>query len=377
LRALVAGDSRLQSELAAHADAAAFLDASAAIARRHGIAATPGDFASLAAPDPLGLLRLEEPPIRRTDWPAAGWRPYQLSMETDGALAVDWADFSGQALDGGFFADPVLRALARPYNRLLRCRTGLDDFLRGAGSEAAKPAGFVFHMSRCRSTLTARMLGALPDTEAISEPEPLNAMIHLAWQAQAPDAWRVAALKAMVGALCRAGTKRHFVKLNAWHIMALPLFRRAYPDVPWLFLYRDPAEILASQMVARGTDFTPEIVPSGLFGIPDGAQLPFETYCAAALARLGEAALAGEGGLFVDSADLPGAFTTVILPHFGVDLPAGAPFAAAAARDAKRPDSPYRPRAAPVAPAIRATADAECGAVHARLKTVHGPQSLL
>ena len=379
LRALLAGDDLLQAELAAQG-ADGFLPALTAIAERHGIAVAPADVAPLAAPDPLGLVRLETPPVRRSGWPAPGWLPYQLSGAPDGSLGVDWADFSGLPADGRFFADAVRQALTRPFNRLLRCRTGFDDFLRGPPEALRRPDGFIFHMSRCGSTLVARMLATLPDTDVVTEPGPLDAMLHLVRGAKASDEWRAGALRAMAGALGRRRSRRWFVKLNAWHVLALPLFREAFPDVPWLFLHRDPAAVIASQMAGRGTELTPELVPSMLYGIADGAALPGAEYCARVLARLSEAALAAEGGLFVDHADLPDAFFTSILPHFGISREAtegaAAPVGEIVRHHAKRPAMPYVP-ATDIDLAARAAADAHCAAIRADLETVHARQSLL
>jgi hypothetical protein len=373
LRALVSADDALRTELAATADPDSFLAAAATIVRRHDCAAEPADFASLTAPDPLGLLRLESASLLRADWPPSGWLPYQLSAHSDGSLGVDWADFSGLALDGRFFAGVTRQALARPLNRLLRCRTGLDDFLRGPPEGLRRPDGFIFHMSRCGSTLTARLLAALPDTDLISEAEPLDAMVHLARGAQAPDEWRARALRAMVAALGRRPSRRWFVKLNAWHALALPLFRSAFPETPWLFLYRDPAKILASQMAERGAELTPEIVPSMLYGIPDGTALPGEVYCARVLATLAEAALAAEGGLMVDHAALPDALSN-ILTHFGIESSKAEsrPLREVARLDAKRPGAAYQPGGAAITPAIRAAAEAWLAPLHARLRAVHG-----
>jgi len=379
LRALIASDDALRAELAAQGDANGFLDLAAAIARRHGLALQPFDLAPLAAPDPLGLVRYETPPVRLGGWPPPGWLPCQIAAGADGSIGVDWADFGGIALDGGFFADAVRQALARPFNRLLRCRTGLDEFLRGPPEGPRAPDGFIFHMSRAGSTLVARMLAASPGTDLIVEAGPLDAIVHLARDADAPDAWRAGALRAMLGALGRRPSRRWFVKLNAWHALALPLFRQAFPDVPWLFLHRDPVAVIASQMAERGPELTPEIVPSTRYGIADGGALPGEVYCARVLARLCEAALAQDGGLFIDHADLPDAFFTAILPHFGIDPSEteGGPIGEIMRRNAKRPAAPYRPQAPAADPRIRDAVAAYFDGTGTRLGTVHARQSLL
>jgi hypothetical protein len=380
-RALLAADEALQDALVRHEAGPAFVEAALALAAGHGIALEPGHLAPFMASDPLGLWRLDPPALRGTDWPPREWLPFQL-VAAGGTIGVDWAHFGGIALDQPFFAHAVRRALARPLNRLLRCRTGLDDFIDRAPDGLREPDGLIFHMSRCGSTLVGRMLAALPGTVLVSEAAPLDAMVHLASRADWPEARRIAGLRAMVGALGRGPSARVIVKLNAWHALALPLFRAAFPGVPWLFLYRDPAEVLASQMAERGTELTPQLVPSQLYGIENGTELPAEIYCALVLERIGASALAHKGaggGLFVDHADLPGAVAGAILPHFGIapGEAAGAALAPVAARDAKHPARPFTARTAAIDPAIRAAADAHLAETHARLKAVHGPQSLL
>lgn len=375
-RILLAGDEALQDEFARHEAGEAFVAAALALAARHSIALEPAQLAPFVAPDPLRLARFDPPALRKAAWPPRAWLPIQAA---DG---VDWAHFAGAPTGPSFFANAVRRALARPFNRLLRCRTGLDDFIDRAPDGLCEPDGFIFHMSRCGSTLVGRMLAALPGTALVSEAAPLDAVVRLAMRADWPEARRIAALRAMVGALGRRPSARFVVKLNAWHALALPLFRAAFPLVPWLFLYRDPAAILASQMAERGTELTPEIVPSRLYGIENGTDYPAEVYCALVLERIGAAALAQKdsgGGLFVDHEDLPGAVAYAILPHFGIapDEAISAAMAPVAGRDAKHPARPFTARAAAIDPRVRAAADAHLAVTHAGLKAVHGPQSLL
>jgi len=307
-----------------------------------------------------------------------GWIPIRIYWQQSQAM-VDWCYLGTRRFSEPFFEQTIQQLLWQPFNELFRHQTPIETLaeLQKARPGLA-PAGFIFHMSRCGSTLVARLLAALPETDLTCEAEPLDSMVHLVRGAQAPDEWRERALRTMVGALGRRPSRHWFVKLNAWHALALPLFRRAFPDVPWLFLHRDPAAILVSQMVERGTELTPEIVPSTLFGIAEGTALPGEVYCARALATLAEAALAAQGGLFVDHAALPGALPA-IFTHFGID-PTEAeatPVRELARRNAKRPAVAYRPGEAAIPPAVRDAAETWLVPLHARLKAVHGEQSLL
>jgi len=226
-------------------------------------------------------------------------------------------------------------------------RTTLDDFLATAKlDEALVPDGFIFHMSRCGSTLVAQMLAALPSNIVVSEAVPLNAAVQLSGSLPhlSPDK-HVRVLPAMVAALGRRrlGAERHYViKLDSWHTLALPLFRRAFPRVPWVFLYRDPVEVLVSQMRERGLQLIPGALSPCPFGIENGAGIGGEEYCARALEKICAAALENFGfgrGLAINYDELPDAVWQKILPHFGIACSEEekAAMRLAARRDAKAP----------------------------------------
>jgi hypothetical protein len=225
-----------------------------------------------------------------------------------------------------------------PFNRAFRYRMSLSDFLSEA-EHSVPPAGFIFHMSRCGSTLVAQMIAALPDSVVLSEPPPLDAILQMC---RHDEAMSVDALRAMIAALGRRKHSKtpYVLKLDAWHVLALPLFRRAFPDVPWVFLYRDPVEVMVSQMRERGMQMVPAFVAPGVFGIE--ADVPDEDYCARVLAAMCRAGVEHSGlggGLVINYDQLPEAVEDVILPHFGirVDESGLARMRLAARKDAKQP----------------------------------------
>jgi len=224
-----------------------------------------------------------------------------------------------------FFADAVRRRRQAQKAAPDSCRMTLDEFLAGATDAGSlTPDGFIFHMSRCGSTLIAQMLAAMPRYIVISEAPPLDAIVQLdRAMPTLPGDRHVALLRAMVAALGRRrnGDERRFiVKLDCWHALALPLFRRAFPSVPWVFVYRDPVDVLVSHMRQPGTQMVSAIVPAALYGLNDADALPGADYYARVLNRICAAALThhGDGGLVIDYRDLPGAVASKILPHFGM-----------------------------------------------------------
>lgn len=283
-------------------------------------------------------------------WAPRGWLPVALIEATEG-IAIDWARFGDAPIDRSFFADAVATALYRPFNRVLRHATTLDAFVAATPAEPAVPvAGLIFHMSRCGSTLVARMLGALDATIALSEPGPLDAVVRFALaRPDIPQERHIELMRAMAAALTRprGGERRCFLKLDSWHILALPLFRAAFPSVPWIYLFRDPAEVLVSQLRMRGYQTVPDLVPAGLYGGAMGEVEP-AMQCAAILAQYHAAAidaLQGGGGLAIDYATLPDAFEARIVPHFGIRLSGAERMRVAerATRDAKFPESRFAP----------------------------------
>lgn len=222
---------------------------------------------------------------------------------------------------------------------------------------------------------------ALPHTIAISEAAPIDTIVQLsrAWPDLA-DERHVELLVAMTAAFGRrrSGDERHtFVKLDSWHTLALPLFRRAFPSVPWLFLYREPIEVLVSQMRQRGAQMVAEFISPSLYGIDNAGAMRAEDYCARVLNRICTSVIdnyGAGGGLLVNYRDLPGAIWTRILPHFGVTCSDDerAAINRVARYDAKAPsfefadDTASKQRAA--TDLVRASAERQLGDVYRRLE---------
>ena len=310
--------------------------------------------------------------------PTPGWLPAAVSP-VDGRATVAWLRFGRRRLSESFYDDSLARQRFLPFNRLFAVRTPLSDLATWtAALPALEPAGLIFHMSRCGSTLTAQMLAASPAHVVLSEAAPLNAVTQ---RADLDDDAKVDLLRAMVAALgqARNGETRLFLKLDCWHSRDLPLFRRAFPETPWVFLYREPIEVMVSQTRRRGVQMVPSLVPPSTFGLdlPDG--VPNDDYCARVLAAVCEGALAHyaiRGGRLINYRQLPEALFTTILPHFGVDASEAelTVMRAASIRDAKAPEQTFTPDAQvkqqAATAAVREICEHRLGDVYARLETL-------
>ncbi len=259
----------------------------------------------------------------------SGWFPARLTWaETGGEAELDWVQFDGPRFEDAFLEETIQACMRRPFNLMFRRRTGLQVLEPWAErSPGIVPTGFVFHVSRCGSTLLAHLLRQLPDGLVLSEPGPVDAIVRAnAGRSRLSRARQVALLRAMVSALGQKrthGQARLFIKFDAWNVLHLDLIREAFPETPWVFLYRDPLEVLVSAVGQRGLHTQPHVLPPSVFGLEaEAAAGPAEDYCARVLASIYRAGLEGCAtgrGILLHYPELPLAAWTRVLPHFGLE----------------------------------------------------------
>ena len=107
----------------------------------------------------------------------ARWTPIRFDL-SGAAPVVDWADLSEERFVEPFFDQTVARWASGPRARPL-VRTGLEALVALDNEPSLEPAGMIFHLSRCGSTLVSRLLGTLPGAVVLAEPSPLNALLGL------------------------------------------------------------------------------------------------------------------------------------------------------------------------------------------------------
>lgn len=137
-------------------------------------------------------------------------------------------------------------------------------------------AGLIFHESRVGSTLVANMLGADSANIVYSESPAPNAVAlncHGCTAAQ-QTRWLRAVVAAM-GLTAVSAHRRVFLKLQSANTPQLALWRRAFPDVPWVFLFREPVETMQSYFNQIGHAHSFEaMVPKWLQDAHGGAPEP-------------------------------------------------------------------------------------------------------
>lgn len=231
---------------------------------------------------------------------------------------VTWCDFGDLPFLDPFFEDTHARL--HPTGRSHTGRvTGVQALLdRAGGGRVLEPAGFVFHMGRCGSTLVSRLLASSERCRVMSEPEALVGLLDF------PETLSASRRSELVRALVlslgrpRRDAERHLVvKFTSVHVLHLQLVRQAFPHTPWVFVFREPTAVVRS-LLARPTGFleqhhtedaaaADELVARHLL---DLLTLPLE----------GAGADSGSDHAFIDHATLPAAVWERVAPMFGIPL---------------------------------------------------------
>lgn len=253
------------------------------------------------------------------------WSPIRIYWRENRPF-VDWCWLGRERFTDSFFDITIQKQLSKPFNQLFRPQTPLE-FLGEIyeNRKGVEPTGFIFHISRCGSTLVSQMLAALEQNIVLSEPPLIDAILRL----QIPDETKIEWLKWLVNTFAqpRNDEKHFFIKFDSWSTLDLALIKRAFPDVPWIFMYRNPVEIIVSHKRQPGMQMIPGQIQQLAAGISfeESFQMPPEEYCARILAKMCESAMPfseDRDGKFIDYSQLPDVVFKEILAHFKLDLSA-------------------------------------------------------
>lgn len=285
------------------------------------------------------------------------WTPIRI-FERDRRISVDWCYLGDRRFVQPFHDDTIEICLRQPFNQLFRRETALE-FLGELYEEqrGIAPAGFIFHTSRCGSTLVSQMLAALDCNIVVSEASAIDKIVRAdAFFSDVSDEQKAIWLRWLLNALAQPRDKREkhfFVKFDSWATLDLPIIERAFPNVPWIFMYRNPIEVVVSNLREPGAQMIPGAI-SKIF--PDSSlteilQFSIEERCARTIAAFCRAALdnsPSRNALFVNYSQLPEVVGDRICAHFNVafDAEQTEKMRGAAKFHAKKPQLVFQPDAA-------------------------------
>lgn len=191
----------------------------------------------------------------------ANWIPYKLFYD-QGRPHCEWLYTGDDNFTEPFFDQTITRC--RQLNYRSRKSISSVDMLPHWSNEieSVPPSAFIFHVSRCGSTLASQLLALCSTNIVLSEVPFFDALMrsgkdishHL--------------LKAAIAfyAPVKKDRKRLFIKTDSWHIFFYKQIRELYPQTPFVLLYRRPDEVVRSQQKQRGMHAIPGLIEPALLG---------------------------------------------------------------------------------------------------------------
>lgn len=185
-----------------------------------------------------------------------GWLPVD-AVVVDGRPGLWWMNMSDVSLTEPFFQQTVARAQAG-NNRRGELFTEFDVLLQlEKVLDSVPPTGFIFHSSRCGSTLVANACRTITDSIVLSEANAVDKLVARlitdAAEGGVKELLYSVFLRGVVHALGqrRTGSEQHlFVKFSCCSFAQIERIKRIWPRVPWVFLYRDPVETIVSNLTS-------------------------------------------------------------------------------------------------------------------------------
>jgi len=258
----------------------------------------------------------------------AGWLPTDIG---DGYSVIRWIKANGQVPSGFFSAWAAkLRASIPPRPEIETDRSALRRAVQTL--PVASPAGIVFHVSRCGSTLIANALACADKVLCLNEPPSFNHMLRLA---MSPSTyWAKVATGTLrdlttLFAYCYGSDPRQLVlKTGFGTITSLCAVRSIWPSVPCLFVVRNPVEVIVSNVDEPSRYLLRAYGDANVFsfiGRPpsDVTERGFAAFCAWSVGQIYAAAerQLDDRCLVVDHSEISENTVVQIAEHFGVRFP--------------------------------------------------------
>lgn len=260
-----------------------------------------------------------------------GWLPID-AVVVDERPGLRWMDMSDVSLSEPFFQQTVDRAKAENKHRgelftefdvLLQLEKVLDS---------VPPSGFIFHSSRCGSTLVANACRAVTNSIVLSEANAIDKLVARfitdADRASVKESLYSVFLRGVVHALGqrRTGSEQHlFVKFSCCSFAQIARIERIWPRVPWVFLYRDPIETIVSNITSVPpwlVDEDRRVLASIVEASPaEVAEMPLEELCARTIGgfySLAAQRVADDNGMLVNYNQLTVPVISRVLSFFKV-----------------------------------------------------------
>jgi hypothetical protein len=204
--------------------------------------------------------------------PLKNWIPFRLDFHEQ-ELHCRWLYVADKKYTEPFFHETTGKCRAFEENQkafhAVSTLDGIIDFAKNIPSVA--PKAFIFHVSRCGSTLLAQLLSLDKQNIVLAEPPIFDEILReISFKNPNISEQKIdESLKAVVKFLGQKRTddeQNFFIKLDSWHIFYYEKLRKLYPETPFIFSFRRPDEVIRSQVQESGMHAAPGVIPPEIFG---------------------------------------------------------------------------------------------------------------
>ena len=194
------------------------------------------------------------------------WIPWKLS-----GTSCRWLYLGNKKIMEPFFDDTILACRNFFENQqIYKVISDLETMAEWAENlNVVIPSAVIFHVSRCGSTLLSQLLSLDENNIVLSEVPFFDELLRLRYKSNISvknlNKYLSASMK-FFGQKRNGKEKRLIIKTDSWHLHFYTQLRNLFSDVPFIFLYRNPGEVLFSHQKQRGMQSIPGMIEPEVFG---------------------------------------------------------------------------------------------------------------
>ena len=201
------------------------------------------------------------------------WLPYELKL-ADGEWTMMWIFVGDYHFNEPFFDETINQLKIIKGGSRFLSSTSLATFANLVPPLKVLPiTSFIFHVSRCGSTLLSQALAVDQNNIVIPEAPLFDQILRMK---EHDDISNTIIEEIFIKAVNWYGQNRsgnyqqYHIKLDSWHVHFYDQLRNMFAGVPFYFLTRAPLAIIKSHIKRRGIHTIPGYINSALLGVALG-----------------------------------------------------------------------------------------------------------
>lgn len=180
--------------------------------------------------------------------------PFKMSTKDE----ILWLNTKSILFKRSMFRDVVVAARKADTSHTIS-KTDLHGIIESAsGLQQITPAGLIFHVGRCGSTLLSNALCAVNGTVVLAEPQPISTLYRHYLTADdgslLSDPNHISnLLRSFVNILGTATQPENglYLKFTSWNTLLINQVRAIWPTTPIAFVFREPTGVIDSMLAKK------------------------------------------------------------------------------------------------------------------------------